>query len=454
MQERKPSAKTAKAAALLFTWGSLALVLVAGLMLLYVFQEEVIPYVGYYVVAVAGTAVLFGFLTWAILRQKTIKIAVRVPVIFWTCVVLAAGVTGTVVAAPYIASEYAISDPYITWIDGQDPSNAITINWISSFPVSQNVVYDTNRWTLNRASSVTGNTRYHHVALSGLSPNTTYYYRVPGYSVKQFTTAPLGAFNFTFYAWTDHRTNTNIMSSFTQPNVVANIASYAATKGVPGAFSIFTGDMTSTSNDYRSWQAFFKDISYQDWTANRSFQIAYGNHERNGDPEKATVKNFFPYPQKADTNFFYSFDYGQAHFIMLDPYLGNHSWASNFTATQLAWLESDLAAHTSANFTMLFMHPPPWALYGVRTELARLVNVEGFDIDMAFCGHQHIFDRRNSTGTTVPVLTLGLGGNPNNDYSAFPCNTAFARFDVSTTAITVTSIFINGTVLDAFTIQA
>ncbi len=455
MRKWKPSAKTAKAAALLFTWGSLALLLTAGVMLLYIYQNDVIPYVGSFVVVVAGTGLLFGFLTWAILKDKAITTADRVPLVFWTCVVLAGGMVGTAIAAPKIAAEYLSTSPYITWIDGQDPSSAITVNWITALPDTSSVSYGTNRWALSQVAPAGDNTRFHHAVLSSLSPNTTYYYQVPGFSVKQFTTAPVGTFNYTFYAWVDHRTNTDILESYTQPNVVTGIASYAATAGVPGAFTVCCGDITSTSNDYLSWDTFFDDIAYQDWTVNKSLALVYGNHERNGDPGKMIVKNYFPYPQKADSNFFYSFDYGQAHFIMLDPYLGGHSWSSSFTAAQLAWLEGDLAAHTGASFTMIFIHPPPWTLSGVQTDLIRLVNVEGYDIDMAFCGHDHIFDNRNITSTPpIRVLTLGLGGNPNNEYRDYPCNTAFARFDVTTTSLTVTSIFINGTVLDTFTIPA
>lgn len=447
--------KAANAAALLFTWGSLAMVLVAGLLLLHVFQEDVEPYVGYYILAVSGTAVLFIYLTVALRKERIIPVQGRVPIVIWTCIVLAAGLAGTIIASPKIAAENMATSPRLTWIDGQDPSTSITISWITTFPEATHVLYSTNRWTLDHASTDGTATRFHHVTLSGLAPNQTYYYQVPGHPVKQFKTAPVGQFNYTFYAWSDHRTNTDILSSYTQPNAVASIASYAATTGVPGAFTIFTGDMTSKANDYMSWKAFFDDIAYQDWTSNKSLAIAYGNHERYGDAEKSIVKNYFPYPQKADTNFFYSFDYGGVHFIMLDPYLEGHSWASNFTTTQLAWLEADLAAHQDANFTLIFMHPPPSSLTGVRGELIKLVNVGGYRIDMAFCGHQHVFERRTIASTPpIDVLVLGLGGNPNNEYKSNACDTAFARFDVTTTAITVTSIFINGTILDSFTIAA
>jgi len=453
MRGWKPSAKTRKAAALLFTWGSLALLLSAGIMLLQVYEEDITPYVGSYVVAVIGTATLFAFLTWAILKDKKITTADRVPLVLWTVITLAGGMVGTIVAGPKLY-EYISTSPYITWIDGQDPSSAITVNWITSYPTTEYVSYGTNRWSLAQVAPAGVNTRFHHAKLFSLSADTTYYYQVPGFPVKQFRTAPTGAFNFTFYAWSDHRTNSDFVMSCFQPNVVEGIASYAARKGVPGAFTICTGDITSTSNDYQGWDVFFDDIAYQDWTANKSLQLIYGNHERNGDPEKIIVKNMFPYPQKADTNFFYSFNYGGAHFIMLDPYDTGHSWASDFSAEQLAWLESDLAANTDANFTLIFMHPPPWSLSGVRTELARLVNVEGYNIDTIFCGHDHVFDRRNLSTTTIQVLTLGLGGNPNNEYQDYDCDTAFARFDVTTTALTVTSIFINGTILDTFTIPA
>ncbi|MEX2716443.1 MAG: fibronectin type III domain-containing protein [Candidatus Sigynarchaeum springense] len=453
MRAWKPSSRTAKFAALLFTWGSFALLLAGGLMLLEFYEESVTPYIGSFCIVVIGTGTMFAFLTWGILRDKKISTADRVPLVFWTCIVLAGGMAGTIIAGPKL-NEYISTSPYLTWIDGQDPSSAITVNWITTYPTTDSVSYGTNRWSLTQVAPAGVNTRFHHAVLTGLASNTTYYYQVPGFPVKQFKTAPTGAFNFTFYAWTDHRTNSDYVLSCFQPNVVEGIASYAATKGVPGAFSICCGDITSTSNDYQGWDVFFNDIAYQDWTANKSLQLIYGNHERNGDPGKVIVKNMFPYPQKADTNFFYSFDYGMAHFIMLDPYDIGHSWSSEFSAEQLAWLESDLAASTDANFTLIFMHPPPWSLGGVRTALARLVNIEGYDIDVIFCGHDHVFDRRILATTSIPVLTLGLGGNPTSEYSDFDCDTAFARFDISTTGIEVTSIFINGTILDTFTIPA
>jgi uncharacterized repeat protein (TIGR02543 family) len=435
---------------LLFTWGSLAFILVAGLMLLHVFQSDVIPYVGYFILAIVGTATLFSLLTWAILREKTIKVAGRVPIVMWTCIVLAGGIAGMAVAGPKIAAETFSTSPYITWTGVQDPSSGITISWITSFESGSSVQYGISRTNLDQVSSNTTATRFHHEALNGLLPNTTYYYQVPGFAVKQFTTAPVGVFNYTFYAWTDHRTNTDITSSFTQPNVVEHMASYAASSGVPGAFSICTGDITSEADDFLSWDTFFDDIAYQDWCANQSMQLIYGNHERAGDLEKKIVKQFFPYPQQADEHFYYSFDYGVAHYIMLDPYTTSHSWASNFTAGQLAWLTNDLATHQSANFTMIFMHPPPWSLSGVNASLATLAGL--YDIDLVFCGHHHIYDRQTVAG--MEVLTLGLGGNPNSDYRAFPCDTAFARFDVSETLLSVTARFINGTVLDSFTIPA
>ncbi|MBN2152417.1 MAG: metallophosphoesterase family protein, partial [Candidatus Lokiarchaeota archaeon] len=416
MRKLKPSPVVSKAAALLFTWGSLALVLVAGGLLLYVYQDDVLPYVGYFAAAVAGTGVLFTLLTWAILREKTIKTAGRVPIVIWTCIVLAAGVAGTIVGGPKIAAEHFSTGPFIQWTGDQDPSDAITVSWITSSSEPTLLWYGSSPTDLYSSWSSSEPTRYHHVPLDGFYPGTTYYYQVPGFPVKQFTTAPAGASNYTFYAWADHRTNTDIIASFMQPNVVSHIASYAATHDAPGAFSICAGDVTSQANDFLSWDTFYDDIAYQDWTANRSMQMAFGNHERYGETDAATVRNHFPYQQRADGHFFYSFDYGAAHFIILDPYAGGHSWTSNFSAAQLAWLEGDLAANTDANFTLVFMHPPPWTLSGVKAELARLANVEGYDIDVVFCGHDHIFDRRNLATTTIQVLTLGLGGNPNNEY--------------------------------------
>jgi len=353
---------------------------------------------------------------------------------------------------PKIVAQNFVTGPYLTWATGQDPSNATTVMWVTSFNENSGVHYGTSRLSLDHVATGAEYSRFHHVAIGGLLANTTYYYQVGGYPVKQFTTAPVGTFNYSFCVWSDHRTNTDITISNTQANIVEKMSAMVAAAGIDPAFSMFCGDLTSASDDYLGWKTWFDDTAYHDWSVNRSLGIAFGNHERYGDNDTVNVQEFYPYTKQADGHFYRSFDYGNAHFIVLDPYLYNHNWATNFTASQLAWLKSDLAAHKGANFTVIFMHPPPWALAGVKGEFIKLAPL--YHIDLVFCGHQHIFNLQNITGTSIRVMTIGLGGVMGNAYKNFPCQTAFARVEVSAIQMHVIAQFTNGTKLNEFSIHA
>jgi hypothetical protein len=443
--------------ALLIMWGSLALAIIAGIMLTNIYQEEVLPYVGYYSLAVGLTLLIYLSITIGIVHDRNFHIITQILGGFWIFIILGAGTAGVAVAGPQIAARYFASSPNLTWTDDQDPSTGITVSWMTTYASENMLSYGTERGSLTETAGDSSVTRFHHVALNGLIKNTTYYYKVPGFYVKEFTTAPLktAKFNYTFTVWSDHRTNTNIMKSYTQPNIVELMAERMADIDINSSFSMFTGDLTSTASDALSWDTWFNDVSYSDWAINSSLQIAYGNHERNGDLDKSTVQAYYPYTPKPDGHYYYSFDYGVAHFIILDTYTIEHSWSQDLTDEQLAWLENDLETHQDANFTMIFMHPPPSNLAGVRTHLATLSTL--YNIDVIFCGHEHYFNRQTLLGTSdTQQIIMGLGGCPNNDYAdlGLECDTAFARVSVSPEELRVIVEFTNGTTLTDFSIVA
>lgn len=444
---------TRKKVYLSLIWISFSLLIIGGILLVDVYKEEVIPYVVYYIIAVGLSLTIFILTTIMLRQNKSIRFILRIFVVFWMIILYSASIFGMSIGILQISSRYFATDPYLTWTDDQDPVTGITISFITSFPEKKTINYGESPNNLLNSIEDSVATRYHKFAINGLIENTTYYYKVPGFPLKQFTTAPLGKFNYTFTVWSDHRTNTNIMSSYTQPNIVPLMFNRLKSLGITSAFSIFTGDLTSNANDTLSWDTWFNDISYKDWAINSSLQIAYGNHERYGDNETKIIQMYYPYTPKPDGHFYYSFDYGVAHFIILDPYASGHSWSDTFTPEQLSWLENDLETHQEANFTMIFMHPPPSDLTGICSDLATLSLT--YDIDVIFCGHDHIFRHQILPGTTdTQEITMGLGGNPNNEFRDFDCDTAFARVTVSPEELHIIVEFTNGTALSDFTIYA
>ncbi len=436
-------------------WTIFSLLIIAGIMAIVQYETEVLSYLVYYIIGVVLTFVIFGFVTKKTLKNEPIRIQFKVPLAIWVILILAGSMFGIIYLTPPLAARNFTSKPYLNWIGGQNTSTSIIVSWISSSETDTEVRYGTSQSALD--VQVKGDpipTKYHRVLLTGLNPNTTYYYQISdNKETFQFTTAPVGIFNYTFSAWADHRTNSQVQSSVWQkgqPNVVEHIYKVFQEMGKTSAFSICAGDISSVASDMLGWKTWFEDIAYQNWGSNAPVQLAFGNHERYGDSEYKMVQQFYPYTKQPDNRFYYSFDYGPVHFIILDPYDTGHGWSQNFTEAQLNWLKNDLEANKNAPYTLIFMHPNPVRLTGVKTELNLLC--QQYDIDMIFCGHHHEF--RMEWINKTRVVTLGLGGNPNNDYSAFECNTAFAYFDVSTVNLNFTAQFINGTKLASLTFPA
>ena len=139
-----------------------------------------------------------------------------------------------------------------------------------------------------------------------------------------------------------------------------------------------------------------------------------GNHEFYGS-STAQSDLFIPYfdifnlPSKGQsggvasgTEDYYSFDYGNVHFIALDSYgMIDGKRLSDPESGQFKWLESDLAANTSP-WTVVFFHHPPYSVLGhvsdaeqelrdIRLNLIPLF--DNYGVDLVLNGHSHSYER-------------------------------------------------------------
>ena len=128
-----------------------------------------------------------------------------------------------------------------------------------------------------------------------------------------------------------------------------------------------------------------------------------GNHDLAGQGDISFRKLLGPY--------YYSFDYKNSHFIIL-----NNAFAESFTARQFTWLKKDLAA-TKKKHIFIFMHRPVfdpseiftgYVMSGreVTEELMRLF--DKYKVDYVFAGHLHCYAKEKRG--TVYIVSGGAGG--------------------------------------------
>jgi len=141
---------------------------------------------------------------------------------------------------------------------------------------------------------------------SGLQPGTTYYYDALGRDESRgsFKTAPRGLSDFQFVVYGDTRTRHDM-----HRRVIAAVIKH----GIPD-FVMHTGDLVANGADSAQWPVFFE--IERELLHHTAFFPSLGNHERN-DPQYYEVFDV--------TTPYYSFDWGQAHFIVLNSDIGKCS---------------------------------------------------------------------------------------------------------------------------------
>jgi len=246
----------------------------------------------------------------------------------------------------------------------------------------------------------------HIVELTGLKPNTRYFYRAGSWESfdaetgafanpnlsrpHTFRTAPNpdADAKFTFVAAGDSRGGYS--------NIAENMAAYLKPDA---AFWLFNGDMTDNGvqNQWNEWFVAMEPIiSY------RVLMPVQGNHEMFSGvyygnfalPRNNELPDEFPNYDETYNEYAWSFDYGNTHVI------GLGSNTEDLIKMSLDWLEADLIkANENPNIVWkvaVFHHPPYSASnHGCNDQTKDFVSplFEKYGVDVVFNGHDHNYER-------------------------------------------------------------
>jgi hypothetical protein len=292
--------------------------------------------------------------------------------------------------------------------------------------------------------------RLESTSLESLQPNTRYEYNIPslGEAGKgSFKTPPSGSEPFRFVAYGDNRTRHDV-----HRRVVAQILQH----GVPD-FIIQNGDMVEDGNDSAQWPVFF-DIE-RDLLRQAAFFPALGNHERHTPNFESIFRDGVPY---------YSFDWGNAHFTILDSDIENAAPSERERAVywkaQVRWLEEDLSEHQKADYRFVVAHHPPFTAVfkrqGSNPHITALTPIfEKYHVSVGFFGHDHNYQHYLKNG--IHYVITGGGGAPLYDVSKPPQGITvrvnkienFVSVAVNGKTAHLSAISIEGRTLDDFEIE-
>jgi len=306
-----------------------------------------------------------------------------------------------------------VRGPYLQ----QTGTSSTYICWKTNSLCNSKVLFGTSKNNLSSISYLNNPDTVHFNLLNGLLPDTKYYYAVNKDNSSEtsdtfyfYTAPPIGSGKkIRFLALGD------CGSGYPQQyNVKDAIGFYNQDKYVNGI--LLLGDNAYNSGMQTEYQTGFFDPFKTNFILNNScIYAAPGNHDY-GNNYTLSLSHQVPYyevfktPQNGELGGvpsnhkeFYSYNYGNVHFISLDSYGIEqgmyHLWDS--LGPQYQWLEQDLQQDAS-RWKIVYFHHPPFTMGShnsdtesdlviIRQNIARLL--EKYGVDLVINGHSHNYER-------------------------------------------------------------
>lgn len=362
--------------------------------------------------------------------------------------------------------------------------------------------------------SLVSNEDYYKVDITGLSAGTEYEYKIGVNKTDDankwsktytFKTAESKIGDFKFVAIGDTQSyNWGGLSRDNKGYTYAHAALDLAIKDAGNAAFIFnTGDITDDGDNLAMWNWYFKALG--DYASSVPHFATIGNHDTLSEDSNNYFSLHLNHPDNGaealDKSFLgsvsdsyiknqfnmyedtiYSYDYGNAHFIVLNS--GSYSADDKYLLeAQRQWLIKDLEANKGAKWKVLMVHEPVYHRKGGGEDRPWLYDViESYGVDLVIQGHSHLVTRtypmiggeivtkespdliNQGTGTvytTIGSTTLNHDalGDPNVEacmtvISPDDQQAAYTVVSVEDDKLVMTVKQLNGYVLDEFTILA
>jgi predicted phosphodiesterase len=242
----------------------------------------------------------------------------------------------------------------------------------------------------------------HSLALTGLMPGETYTYRIrangvvatEGHAFK--TPPPPGEAWFKFVVFGD--SGTGSAAQFEVARLIEKLEP---------DFFLHTGDVIYESGEARHYDPRFF-APYAVTLREAPIYPTIGNHDVGGIKAAAYLEAFhLPSNNSERSEWYYSFHYGNAHFIALYAKPGDPSQYAPGTP-QYEWLNEELR-NSTARWKFVYFHPAPYvsSLRGSDLPSRQVLSplFETYAVDVVFTGHEHLYER------TLPRLDFVPGGS-------------------------------------------
>lgn len=322
------------------------------------------------------------------------------------------------------------------WIQNLTTSG-ITIIWTTNKPAVPGITLtlpdgSTKFFRNSHDGIIDGGGTLHKVRIDGLQPSATYKYSLNSVQVlkyqayriyygdtlrgKQisFSTIPVKPAQIQFTVFNDVHELSGKMASFLRHNDIA-----------AQDFYFFNGDMMDWLQDPEELYPAFIDTASFFFAGSRPFYYVRGNHETRGFAARE-LKKWFDF---RDDRFYYSFDFGPVHFVVLDSgedkednnknYFGLADFDS-YRLKELEWLREEVKSSQfrQARFRVVIVHMPilkaekqNHAMTFLSENFGPVLREAGIDLMLSAHTHRNAYYDKDKTGYGYPLLV-----NSNNSF--------------------------------------
>lgn len=328
-----------------------------------------------------------------------------------------------------VQSQNLVVKPFLQ--DAEPTSMRIT--WETSTGTESTVNWGTTNALGNTVSGTNitgqGSSQIHHVQITGLQPDTRYYYQVQTgtalSTINEFLTPPLKSAerSFKLVAMSDMQQdsgNPTVFDEICNDGIIPYIsANYSADISSEVAFVMIPGDLVDNGLNYNEWANTFFQPS-ENLFKNVPVYPVLGNHEIN----TPTYFKYFTLPTNGTSGFLEHWwykDYANVRIIGLDSNTG-------YTLqSQLDWLQAVLdsaAIDNDIDFVFAQLHHPHhselWPAGNLNYAGDVIAKLEAFSSQsgkpsLHFYGHTHAYSRGQSQNHTHAMVNVASAGG-NIDY--------------------------------------
>jgi acid phosphatase type 7 len=309
-----------------------------------------------------------------------------------------------------LSAQQVVRGPYLQ----QGTPTGVVVRWRTDVPTDSTVKFGRDPASLDKVSATKWKTTEHIVALEGLSPSTKYHYAIGnaertfagGDDDHAFVTLPKPGTRQPIRTWVIGDAGTASAKGNVGLQAQVRDAYYQFSAKRPTDVFLMLGDNAYSSGTDAEYQIAVFDM-YKDTMRKVVTWPTLGNHDAGSATsvtQSGAYYDIFTLPTLGQagglisgTEAYYSFDYGNIHYVCLDSSSTDRSAGS----PMLIWLKNDLAS-TKQDWIIAYWHHPPYTKGSHdsntdRTSIEMRTNVlpilEAGGVDLTLTGHSHSYER-------------------------------------------------------------